>query len=418
MVDFREELRPASFRGIAFELVDDDVRGGRRLVTHEYPGRDEPSHEDMGGQVRAFSFRAYVIGSGFVARALALEEAFLQGGVGTLIHPHYGELRVHIRDCMRQHSISEIGSAAFNVSVEKAGADSGGLSVLDDTARKLTDASDGMFDRVGEDFLQSLAKGVFPSFVTEDGLGRVQSFISAAQGVFANYGLSGGFSSFDVDSLLSYTGLNSSLVSSLISLFRDTAATARPQAASVIGSTTSSVEAENPDQVKLVKALASLSDTSMDIDNTSSSPSRIAIAQNAAAITTFMQTNTLAAAGTAARYATYESREQAMEVRDLLADKLVTLRARQLTDGLLPAARATTDMLVAVSEDINEQLGRLPRTIRIQSKSVRPSLAIAYRLYGSDPSIVFDRADDIVSRNRIAHPGFVGVKPVEVLIDG
>lgn len=419
MVDFREELRPASFRGISFEIADDDGAGGRRWVRHEYPGREEPGHEDMGGKGRAFSFRAIVIGDGFVANAKALADAFQQKGPGSLIHPHHGEMQVVVTDWRDSHSIDAIGMVSFNVSVERYYG-TGGIAVLENTAQNLTIASDGMFDLASGDFLDSLAEGLFPDFVTKDGLTRMRTVIGTAQSLFSNYGLSSSFTGFNTDSLLAFIGLDGSLVEQVISLFKGTAETARTQSVPVIGSTTAAValnSVESVDQVKLIKALATLSETNVDSPITPNSPSRAAIVQNAAAITTLTQASALAAAGSVARYASYESQEQAMEVRDLMADKLTTLRDRQLTVGLLIGARATTDMLVAVTEDINDQLGRLPRTVRIQTKALRSSLAIANRMYGSNQATIFDRADDIVARNRIAHPGFVGRKPLEVLVN-
>ena len=44
---FFSNLRQASFRGAKFEVDDVDASGGRRLVKHEYPLRDEPYTEDM-----------------------------------------------------------------------------------------------------------------------------------------------------------------------------------------------------------------------------------------------------------------------------------------------------------------------------------------------------------------------------------
>jgi len=43
-----------------------------------------------------------------------------------------------------------------------------------------------------------------------------------------------------------------------------------------------------------------------------------------------------------------------------------------------------------------------------------PAIVLAYRLYGDA-----ERADEIVARNRVRHPGFVpGGQPLEVLSNG
>lgn len=408
MIDFRTELRAASFRGIAFEIVDDDITSGRRIVTHEYPGRDEPYHEDMGASVYAFSIRAVVIGSGYVARADALEKAFLQKGPGTLIHPHYGEVQVIVKECRRQHNITSVGAVEFGVSVERY-TTTGGISVVSDTARKLTSTSTAMYGLANSDFLGSLAQGLFPDFVSADGVSRLNGLLAQARDIFRNHGL-GGFTD-----LPNITALNSDAADQVAVLFQGVISTARPLDVPIVGSSTVAPPINSP--VTLMRALTKVADTNADADIASSTPSRAAIVTNASAISNLVKTHALAAAGGVARYATYVSREQAISTRDMMGDGLSSLRDRQLIAGQMPAFRATTDVMVAVTEDINERIGRLPRTVKVQSRDVRPSIALAHRLYGDDPSVIFSRADDIVKRNHISHPGFIGVKPLEVLLN-
>lgn len=410
MADFRQELRPASFRGIAFEMVDDDGAGARRVVTHEFPGRDEPFHEDLGAAVRSFSFRAVVIGDGYVARAAALEQAFLQAGAASLVHPHYGDIQVVVKDARRAHTISAIGQVEFSVTVEKQGAD-GGIGAMNDTARKLSFTSDAMFDLVQPDFLSGLAQGSFPSFVEVDGIYRLNSLMANARNVFRLNGLRG------LTALPIFDALGLQAVTQVVDLFKGVVGSARPREVPIIGAPPA-VVAENAAPVKTLGALVRVASESADSPIVSDSPSRRAIVTNAQAVTTLVQTVTLAAAVGVARYASYDSRELAIETRDLLAGGLSELRDRQLVSGLMPAWRATTDAMVAVTEDINERIGRLPRTVRVKGNAVRPSLALANRLYGDDPTVLFARAADIVKRNGVAHPGFVGARALEVLIDG
>jgi prophage DNA circulation protein len=408
MVDFRTELRDASFRGISFLWVDDDGLDGRRVATHEYPGRDEPSHEDLGAATEAFSFRATVIGNGFVALADALHAAFRQKGAGTLVHPHFGEMQVVVKECRRVHSITAIGEVQFNVSVERAGAN-GGLTVLDDTARQLTLASTSMAEIAQGDFLSNLAQGLFPSYVTEDGIARMTGFVQLAHNILRNHSLPG-FGSF-----LGFIGLDSSAADQVMALFQGVASNTRGQVQPVVGSSTTAAPVS---AVATIEAMVDVAASHVDAAVTADSPSRAAIVTNASAITTFVQSNALAAAGGAARYAEYDSREQAINIREKLAGGLSNLRDRQLTAGNMNGFRATTDMLVAVTKDISEQLGRLPKTVMVRGANVRPSLAIANRLYGDDASVIFDRAGDIARRNGIAHPGFVGTQALEVLVNG
>jgi len=57
-VSWRDNLRPASFRGVAFEVSEHTVDLGRRFAVHEYPLRDAAEIEDMGKLARTYSVEA------------------------------------------------------------------------------------------------------------------------------------------------------------------------------------------------------------------------------------------------------------------------------------------------------------------------------------------------------------------------
>ena len=60
---WREQLLQASFRGVEFQTDGHTARAaGRRAVTHEYPGRDEPYTEDLGKRTKGYSIEAWVVG--------------------------------------------------------------------------------------------------------------------------------------------------------------------------------------------------------------------------------------------------------------------------------------------------------------------------------------------------------------------
>jgi prophage DNA circulation protein len=69
---WKENMRPASFRGAGFfiEATDGDV--GRRLAIHEYPLQDLPYGEDLGRKARVFKLTGQVIGPDYMAKRDAL----------------------------------------------------------------------------------------------------------------------------------------------------------------------------------------------------------------------------------------------------------------------------------------------------------------------------------------------------------
>src|SRR5262245_7037860 len=58
---WRDALQPASFRGALFHVETGSVENGRRIVTHEFPKREEPYSEDMGRRPYEYSVRGYCI---------------------------------------------------------------------------------------------------------------------------------------------------------------------------------------------------------------------------------------------------------------------------------------------------------------------------------------------------------------------
>ena len=93
-----ENLRPASFRGVAFEVESHSESGGRRVELHEYPLRDTPYAEDLGKKAGKWQIEAFLVNgkSGYAERRDKLREALNASGPGTLIHPYLGELSVSV----------------------------------------------------------------------------------------------------------------------------------------------------------------------------------------------------------------------------------------------------------------------------------------------------------------------------------
>ncbi|HUB49054.1 MAG TPA: DNA circularization N-terminal domain-containing protein [Acetobacteraceae bacterium] len=55
-------LQPASSRGVPFAVEVDTYRGGRRIVLHEYPYRDDPWPEDTGRATRRITITGFLLG--------------------------------------------------------------------------------------------------------------------------------------------------------------------------------------------------------------------------------------------------------------------------------------------------------------------------------------------------------------------
>ncbi|NUF48646.1 DNA circularization protein, partial [Gilliamella sp. ESL0250] len=106
-MNWLNNLLPASFRGVPFQVSGTSSEFGRRNQTHEYPFRDVPYTEDLGRSARKNKIDAFVIGDDHKEQAEKLIEAIEEKGAGILIHPILGELNVNI-----------VGTATVSNSVE------------------------------------------------------------------------------------------------------------------------------------------------------------------------------------------------------------------------------------------------------------------------------------------------------------
>lgn len=105
-----------SFRGVPFFIMDDGtISGGRRVVRHEYPLRDDGETEDMGLSTREYAFAAVVFGDDYLDQKDALIDALEAKELGEIDHPYYGKKQVQIETYTVRESCYTGGVAMFSV---------------------------------------------------------------------------------------------------------------------------------------------------------------------------------------------------------------------------------------------------------------------------------------------------------------
>lgn len=116
-----EQLQPASFRGVPFEVEASGITVGRRTVVHEYPQRDRPYVEDLGRATRNITLQCFVVGSDYLEQAQALMHELEEPGPGTLIHPWLGEMEVTITSVSELQFDQGLGVASVTITATEAG---------------------------------------------------------------------------------------------------------------------------------------------------------------------------------------------------------------------------------------------------------------------------------------------------------
>ncbi len=391
---WRDNLQPASFRGAQFFCASHDHTFGRRTELNQYPGRDDPWSEDLGRRAREWSIEAYVIGPDYMRARDALITALETPGPGRLIHRWMGEVQASVRgDCRMQESSREGGMARFTITFVEAG------------------------ERV-----EPLARA--------DTADRVERLAEAAEGVAVDQFAR----DFSVDGVSAFVGEVAELdAASILDLAEEAMRAARPDALLAdLSSAQTLITGTRSRIFSLVRSPAGFGQAVLDIVRTvggtianplaglsglfhlswpmtpTRTRSRRRVVSNQAAMRSLTQTLTVASAARVAAQTTLTSYQSAIELRDPLASAIEDVASNTTDDRLYDALTA---LRAAVVADITARGADLARQVSYTPAQVLPALVVAYQIYGS-----IDSAPDIVTRNRVRHPGFVPAAALEVLV--
>ncbi len=462
MTTWRDELHPASFRGVPFHVDSDNMPVGRRTQVHEYPQRDKPLVEDLGRVTREIKIAAFVIGEDFLIKRDALLNALDKPGAGELIHPWYGRLMVTATGCSVGHERREGGMARFDLVFVEDG-EKGFPAGVPNTARQLEESSETLLQSAIRRYKEAMAavnRARLAVVMLQNGIAGVQMAIA--------------------QELRQLTGLVSSveaLADMLINAPGNFAAMIRGQFSSVGGSRSTGYR-WGPSSSTLSSSAASSSASSIEADPEFAStvaglpeadPEFSTFAASSRAITSQVEQSRELAAQVIAAAAAIEAGSTAAggaataavieAARELVRDALIVLAVR--TAAAMPVVQAPAPLsgypslqqqvaspiarpdvpvtadVVAVRDAIEAALVAAEQTaphehfevLEVVRKQVRvhltevaragvrlaevttleslPAVVLAYQRYGDAT-----RAAEIVTRNKVAHPGFL---PVGVL---
>ncbi|HEV7286025.1 MAG TPA: DNA circularization N-terminal domain-containing protein, partial [Kaistia sp.] len=182
---WRDQLRPASFRGVPFHVDDDDLSAGRRVQIHEYPQRDKPYAEDLGRATRRITVVGYLIGPDYMAARDRLLAAVEEAGPGELVHPQFGALQVVVEEFRTTHSSREGGMARISITFVEAG-ELAFPTAAAHTPSLVEQRADALRLASLDDFEGTFRIGGLPDFVAAGALAdltRILDFVEGLLGV-------------------------------------------------------------------------------------------------------------------------------------------------------------------------------------------------------------------------------------------
>lgn len=407
MASWRDDLLPASFRGVPFFVDRSRYRGGRKAVPHSIPfSEDPPWVEDEGKGDHVFSIEAFIVGpTGYKAARDALLVELEKKGPGTLVHPFYGTLTVQVGDDLGvDETKDEGGCARFSITFhETLPLPAAPTTVTAGPSTLLASAASA----------RSAAVNVFNTI--NNAISPIRDAVTGALTALSN-------------------GMNA--LSATVSLGPQTAATLASQIVALKNSAVG-LAASPGDLVTSVigtfDTLKSAFDDS-DVSNpwslflglygsfapgprpTGSSPDNVLAQTNFDQTVLLIQRVAVVGAAEAVATQAFDSADAAIDARDQIVAAIDALNDAASDDTYPALAQLTSDLVKTLPGD------SLPKLLRVTPPGTVPALVLAHRLYTANPSTFSSLADaetDLVKRNRIPNPAFVPAgAPLTVLSDG
>jgi len=381
-MSWKSRLRPASWRGVAFEVEGTSGTFGRRTARHEYPQRDTPAVEDLGRATRELRLSAFVIGDDYMSRRDELILAAEKAGPGILVHPYLGRMRV----VCETFSLGEVLLEGRVARLEFTFVEAGELSFP--TGRKL---SLGLLEGAA-DAVKKAAKADFvAAFSLDEGLFLAGKALADVNGKLDEIGAALAAPGAVIDDL-------AGVVKKLDSL-KDDAATLLDTPAAFADSFQDLLGAL--EQLAGYDQLLGDGSTGDDPVPNQTTPGEIQEEDNRTALQRLHWRSCLAGAALAIANVTFDSYDDAVEARDKLAERTATEAEVESVAGSVAAYETLADLRTGISEDVTARAADLAR-LRTVSVYEGAALPLAYELYQDR-----DRAGEIVARNKVPNGAFL-----------
>lgn len=383
-MSWRDRYRPASFRGVPFHVEAHEATGGRRVVVHEFPGRDTRLVQDLGRATEATSLRAYVLGEDYDDARDALLDALAQSGPGELVHPYLGTLRVQVTAYSLEESAGQGGLAVFSVGFVEAGDLAAGLLASRASAeQRAADEADAALAAGEGDYAATADTLRRPAQVLEGLVETVESFAATLQ----SFSLAG-----PLAAVARYRRLATRLADAVLSVLAYPAQQAR-----LVREAITALDAAVDSRQALLGLHLDALRQRPRLRGGSSLYARLRD-RNAQAAADLFRVLHAAEAVRAAVGTRWASRQDAERSRAFI---LTEIDALQLTvgDAAYHQLAALAAALVAAVPGPDADL---PELEEVEIAAPVPAVVLAWRRYGDR-----GRADELVARNRtrIPHPG-------------
>ncbi len=400
-----EQLRPASWRGYPFQVLEDEQALGREVVEHRFPLRTGSKGEDLGGVTPRHEVEGFILGADYMARRDAFDALLNAPGIGELILPWSGRVTARLMSARKRETDAEGGIVRYRLTfMEETDAPVAEAGL--DTQGQAADAVAGLHEAAHASFTAAFTTTAQPDFVASNAAAIVARLsdtfdtftapLKARADELATWVAAGEGLRQDVLDLVTKPGDLAAQISGLITGLGDIAAT----------------------PADALTALKVLTGFGGDLEPVRPrTPSRAQEGVNQTALVAFVQQVAAAEIVRTLAASDFTAYPEAVAARDLYADLIdgVALVAADAGDGAWPAIEAAR---LAMVRDLTARGASLSRLVSLPVTADAPALVLAWRLY-SDPAVFESRLGDLIARNAIVNPLIVQAGTVlEALSDG
>lgn len=386
---WREQHQQASFRGVPFQVTLDEDERGRRLVVHEFPGRDKPYLEGMGRTPNRFTLEGFCVGDDHLDQAEALQAECLKPGPGELVHPWYGKMQVECESIRIRHEQTELRMTRVSLAFLEIGEIQAVKRVVNTQARAAVSAQ-AVVDAQREEFTAAFRFIDQPYSAAQKLLNQVRAAIDTVSR-----------SRDQVAQSAAYVQRIQALRSQIETLVYSAANLAEEFIALITLGLLTEAADQSPDPRTVYKGLAPLF-TFAPVGLTDSGPGT--------AFGQLIRGVAIAQGGHVLSLVEFESIEEAGEMKTRLYDAMDVLTLDGVPDTLFSAVH---DLRAAVERDVSERAVQLPRVVELTLPDFTSALLLSYQLYGT-----VAEEESILRRNRIEHPGVLPSDvPLKVVTD-
>lgn len=397
LLSWQRAMRKASFRGVEFGVFSAADTVGRSTVTHFFPQLDTPYSEDMGKAARSIRVQAFLTGNDYMQRRDRLLEALEKPGPGELVHPWMGTFYVAQEAPARvQHSAADGGMCMVEMAFvcvargQTLSAKANLASLVQERAAICSGLA-----TVLADSLNIAGQTAWVAQQAEAALGDMLDAIQTTIGVDVA-GLTG-WAIGESSGWLATVMEGKQLGRNIAALF-STASASLPEAstsAAARGQTSAESRGASPE---LMVSLAKRAPLSEDVGRSMGTSSTVAYKNAAIISAVWREFATVEACRVAANYTPSSSQEAAYDL-ELILEAVDTVQLECADD----AFAAFADLRAVTVRAMAEKAGQAPELIVVREAQSVPSLVAAWRWTGD-----ISAEADLIQRNGVTHPGFVG----------